>query len=427
MKVLDMKTKNINDLNNILFNESDIISNRKIEDDVMEIINNVKQYGDEKLLEYAKKFDNANLTTLKVTKLEIQNAYKLITEDFLIAIKEAKENIYEFHKKQIKSEWSLKKEGIELGQLIRPIERVALYIPGGKANYPSTILMNAIPAKLANVEEICIITPPNKDGNINPYVLVTADLLGIDEIYKIGGAQAVAAVTFGTESIKKADKVVGPGNKYVAIAKKILYGKIGIDMIAGPSEILIIADKYTNISFIVADLLAQGEHDELAKMFLVTKDKEIIEKIKLELDIQLGELNRKKILKESINNNLYIILVSDIKEAISISNLIAPEHLEIMIENPKQYLKDIKNAGSIFLGEYSPEVLGDYLAGTNHTLPTSGNARFSSPLSVDDFIKKPNYIEYSKDAFNKVINSISIIADVEGLDGHLNSAKIRKL
>lgn len=287
--------------------------------------------------------------------------------------------------------------------------------------------MNAIPAKLANVEEICIITPPNKDGNINPYVLVTADLLGIDEIYKIGGAQAVAAVTFGTESIKKADKVVGPGNKYVAIAKKILYGKIGIDMIAGPSEILIIADKYTNISFIVADLLAQGEHDELAKMFLVTKDKEIIEKIKLELDIQLGELNRKKILKESINNNLYIILVSDIKEAISISNLIAPEHLEIMIENPKQYLKDIKNAGSIFLGEYSPEVLGDYLAGTNHTLPTSGNARFSSPLSVDDFIKKPNYIEYSKDAFNKVINSISIIADVEGLDGHLNSAKIRKL
>ncbi|HPP68860.1 MAG TPA: histidinol dehydrogenase, partial [Clostridiales bacterium] len=361
--------------------------------DVRYIINDVAERGDEALFEYTLRFDGCKPESLLVTQEEIDAAAESVGEYFLDTLKMAAENIRAFHKKQLSDGFSMTAPfGSELGQIVRPIEKAGLYIPGGTASYPSTVLMNAIPAKIAGVSEIVAVTPPDKEGRVNPAVLAAAKVAGIDKIFKVGGAQAIAALACGTESIPKVDKIVGPGNRYVASAKRLVYGLVDIDMIAGPSEILIVADKNADPVNIAADLLSQAEHDTLASAILVTDNKELAEKVQAEVERQLELLPRAEIARQSIDNQSAIFLCSSISEAIEIANDIAPEHLEICVEEPKKYLADIKNAGSIFLGAYTPEALGDYFAGTNHTLPTSGTARFGSPLGVDDFIKRSSYI-----------------------------------
>lgn len=393
---------------------------------VRNILDNLRLYKDKALKEYTKKFDGIELKDFLVSEKEIELALKNTCDELKEDLKKAKENIEKYHKKQLKTSYSLyEKEDIILGQIVRPIEKVGIYVPGGKAAYPSTVLMNTIPAKIAGVKEVIMITPPDKEGKIKDSILIAASIAGVDKIYKIGGAQGIGALAFGTESIPKVDKITGPGNIYVAMAKKQLMGYVGIDMIAGPSEIMIIADQWANPKYIAADLISQAEHDEMAAPILVTDWEPLIEKVLAEMELQLQSLERKEIIEKSLENYGAIIITSCLEESINIANEIAPEHLELLTRNPFDVYRSIKNAGAIFLGEYSPEPVGDYFAGPNHTLPTSSTSRFSSPLSVDDFIKKTSLIYYSKEALMKSKDSIMRIAKEEGLTAHANSIKIR--
>ena len=368
---------------------------------VDKILADVKARGDDAIIEYTQRFDSkfVNSENIIVTDVEIENAYKMVDQDFLNAITLAKKNVLEFHEKQKRNAWMMTKEkGVILGQTVRGLESVGIYVPGGTASYPSSVIMNAIPAKVAGVENLVMVTPPLKDGSVNPHILVAADIAGVDKIYKVGGAQAIAGLAYGTEKISKVDKIVGPGNIYVAMAKKSVFGFVAIDMIAGPSEILIIADELANEKFIAADLMSQAEHDVLASAMLITTSRELAEKVVRELEVQIKDMSRSTIIKESLEKYGVILITQNMSESIELANKIAPEHLEVMVRDPFNYLGDIKNAGSIFLGEYAPEPLGDYVAGPNHVLPTSGTAKFFSPLSVDDFIKKSSYIYYTKEA-----------------------------
>ena len=393
---------------------------------VADIIRNVKENGDKALKEYALKFDKAEIENLRVTAEEIKAAYNSEDKALIETIELAKENITAFHKKQLRSGFEIKGEnGIVSGQKVTPIEKVGIYVPGGTASYPSTVLMNAIPAKIAGVSEIIMVTPPDMDGNIPSAILCAAKIAGVDTIIKTGGAQAVAALAYGTESVPKADKIVGPGNVFVATAKRMLYGLVDIDMIAGPSEILVLADGTCNPAYVAADLLSQAEHDKLASAVLVTTSEELAYAVRDEIEAQLKTLPREEIARASIDTNGKIIIAKDIEQGIEIANEIAPEHLEVCVDDPFALLDKIKHAGSIFLGKNTPEALGDYLAGTNHTLPTSGTARFSSPLSVEDFIKTSQYIYYTEDALGKVKDNIVLFANREGLQAHGRSAAIR--
>lgn len=398
-----------------------------VADVVTEIIENVINNGDKALFEYGKRFDRADLSALEVTAEEIDEAIASVSPEFIEIIREAAENIRAFHEKQVRNSFILnEKDGVVTGQKIIPIEKVGLYVPGGTAAYPSTVLMDSIPAKIAGCNEIVMVTPPSSDGKVNPVILAAAKIAGVDRIFKVGGAQAVAALAYGTESVPKVDKIVGPGNAYVAEAKKQVFGKVSIDMIAGPSEILVVADSTSNPKFVAADLLSQAEHDKMASAVLVTDSEELAKKVSDELEAQIPLLPRKEIARASIDNNGKIIVAKDnLSLAIDIANEIAPEHLELCVDNPFDYLDKIKHAGSVFMGKYCPEALGDYFAGPNHTLPTSGTARFSSPLSVDDFVKKTQFIYYSKNALSGVADKVAYFAEKEGLSAHAKSATIR--
>lgn len=398
-----------------------------VEDIVAGIIANVRQQGDSALFDYARQFDNAELSSLEVTEAEIDEAFALVGEEFAGILQRSAANIRKFHEAQKRQSFIINDEdGIVMGQKITPIEKAGLYVPGGTAAYPSTVLMDSIPAKIAGVSELVITTPPNADGKVNPHVLAAARTAGVDRIFKVGGAQAIAALAYGTESIPKVDKIVGPGNAFVAEAKKQVYGQVSIDMIAGPSEILAVADRKSNPRHVAADLLSQAEHDKNASAVLVTDSMELAEAVAKEIDEQLKTLPRRDIAAVSIENNGKIIVAEgDIRKALDIANEIAPEHLELCMDNPFEYLDAVKHAGSIFLGRNCPEALGDYFAGPNHTLPTSGTARFSSPLSVDDFVKKSQYTYYSKDALSRVYKDIAAFADSEGLHGHARSVRSR--
>ncbi|OGP32613.1 MAG: histidinol dehydrogenase [Deltaproteobacteria bacterium GWC2_42_11] len=398
-----------------------------VEEKVKIIIRNVKQNGDKSLLKYTEKFDGAKLTVkgMKVDRNKIKKALKNISEYDLKILKLAAKRIDAFHRKETPKSWQYtEKDRTVLGQKVTPLERVGIYVPGGKAAYPSTVLMNAIPAKIAGVKEIIMATPPSKNG-INPYVLAAADIAGVDAIYQVGGAQAIAALAYGTETILKVDKIVGPGNIYVATAKRLVFGVVDIDMIAGPSEILIINDGTGNPSWIAADLLSQAEHDELASSILLTTSKNMAEAVAKEVSRQIKELKREAIAKKSIDRYGAIIITKDLKEAVDIANTIAPEHLELFVKKPFGLFKKIKNAGAIFLGYNTPEAVGDYMAGPNHTLPTGGTARFSSPLGVYDFIKRSNVILFSRKGLDKFGADIVRFADMEGLDAHGKSVAIR--
>lgn len=395
---------------------------------VDKILEEVRTRGDDAIIEYTQKFDSKFIgrENIVVSEEEIKNAYKMVDQDFLDAINLAKENVTQFHEKQIRNPWMMTKEkGVILGQTVRGVESAGIYVPGGTAVYPSSVIMNAVPAMVAGVQNLVMVTPPLADGSINPHILVAADIAGVDKIYKVGGAQAIAGLAFGTEIISKVDKIVGPGNIYVAMAKRSVFGHVDIDMIAGPSEILIIADETANEKFIAADLMSQAEHDVLASSMLITTSKELADKVVKELEIQIKTMSRKDIIKESLLKYGVILIVDNINEAIELANKIAPEHLEVLVKDPFNLLGDIKNAGSIFLGEYSPEPLGDYVAGPNHVLPTGGTARFFSPLSVDDFIKKSSYIYYTKEALGEVKDKVIKLTEVEGLTAHGNSIKVR--
>ena len=397
-----------------------------VNEKVKAILEDVKQNGDNALKKYAKMFDNADIENIEATEKEIEEAYNRVDEKFKETLKLAYNNIEKFHKKQLRNSFITNEEdGIVMGQIVNPIEKVGVYIPGGTAVYPSTVLMNVIPAKVAGVNEIILVSPPNKEGKINDNILAAAKIAGVNKIFKTGGAQAIAALSYGTESIPKVYKIVGPGNIYVAMAKRLVYGEVSIDMVAGPSEVLIIADETANPIHIASDMLAQAEHDKLASSILITKSEYIAEKVKEELYKQLEKLSRKDIAAESIENNGRIIITETIDEAVYISNEIAPEHLEISIKEPFSVLSKIKNAGSIFLGDYTPEALGDYLSGANHVIPTSGTAKFASPLSVDDFIKKSYITYYTKEALEKVKDNIINFAEHESLEAHANSVKVR--
>lgn len=393
-----------------------------------DIIRNVKERKDEALIEYSRKFDRVELTpdTIEVAQNELVNALNSIDRDLLRVIEKSAENIRAFHEKQLENSWFTTNEnGIFLGQKITPLSRVGVYVPAGSAPLPSTVLMDVIPAKVAGVEEIVLCSPPSKNGKIDPVILACAKLAGVHRVFMVGGAQAIAAMAYGTQTIPKVDKIVGPGNIYVATAKKMVFGICGIDMIAGPSEILIIADETANPAYVAADLLSQAEHDKLASSILLTVSKELAQNVINELETQLSKLTRAEIATESLENYGAIVVTETINEAVDISNLIAPEHLEVCTKNPFDLLPLIKNAGAIFLGNYSPESLGDYFAGPNHTLPTSGTARFFSPLGVYDFIKRQSVISYSRDAFNAVASDVAAFAQAEGLTAHAGAVRIR--
>ena len=392
---------------------------------VSDIIEDVKKRGDEALLYYCEKFDKAKLTSLEVTPEEIDEAFSLVEPEFIEILKKAAENIREFHKAQVRNSFIISGDGYITGQKITPIEKVGLYVPGGTAAYPSTVLMDSIPAKIAGCKEICITTPPSANGKVNPAILAAAKIAGVDRIFKTGGAQAVAALAYGTETVPKVDKIVGPGNAFVAEAKRQVFGLVSIDMIAGPSEILVVADGKSNPEFVAADLLSQAEHDKMASAVLVTDSEELAKRVSEQLEIQIPLLPRAEIARASIDNNGKIIIADNLFDVIDVANEIAPEHLELCVDNPFDYLDKIKNAGSIFMGRYCPEALGDYFAGPNHTLPTSGTARFSSPLSVDDFVKKSQYTYYTEEALGKVAESIAFFAGKEGLDAHAKSVTVR--
>jgi len=398
-----------------------------VEQIVAEILADVRKNGDKAVLNYNLKFDKADLSTLLVSQQEIDEAFAAVEPEFLSILEQAAENIRAFHSKQVRNSFVIAdKPGIVLGQKVTPIEKVGVYVPGGTAAYPSTVLMDTIPAKIAGCPTIVMVTPPGADGKINPVILAAAKIAGVDLIFKVGGAQAVAALAYGTESIPKVDKIVGPGNAFVAEAKKQVFGLVSIDMIAGPSEILIVADSKSNPAHVAADLLSQAEHDKLASAVLVTDSAELAKKVSEELEKQIPLLPRAEIARASIDNNGKIIVAENLMQGIEISNEIAPEHLELMVEDPFAYLDAVKHAGSIFMGRNCPEALGDYFAGPNHTLPTSGTARFSSPLSVDDFVKKSQFTYYTADALNAVADSIHYFANKEGLEAHGKSAIIRK-
>ena len=397
-----------------------------VSDTVAEIIARVREAGDAALYEYGEKFDGVRLTSLAVTPEEIEEALTLVEDEFLTILKKAAVNIRRFHEKQVRNSFILNEEnGVVIGQKIIPVDRAGLYVPGGTAAYPSTVLMDAIPAKIAGCREVVMVTPPGKDGRVNPVILAAAHVAGIDRIFKVGGAQAVAALAYGTESIPKVDKIVGPGNAYVAEAKKQVFGTVSIDMIAGPSEILIVADGKSSPRHLAADLLSQAEHDRMASAVLVTDSAELAAAVQAELEVQIPLLSRSEIARTSIDVNGKIIVAPDLDTAIEIANEIAPEHLELCVDNPFDYLDRIRHAGSIFMGRNCPEALGDYFAGPNHTLPTSGTARFSSPLSVDDFVKKTQYTYYTKDALARVAEDVAYFAEKEGLTAHARSAVIR--
>ncbi|GKU26863.1 histidinol dehydrogenase [Clostridium folliculivorans] len=393
---------------------------------VERIISSVRKEGDASVKAFTEKFDGVTLDQLKVSEVEIEDAFNKVSDNIKNALEKAITNIEYFHKKQIRQSWvSTEENGVIMGQKISPLEKVGVYVPGGSAAYPSSVLMNVIPAKLAGVKKIVMVTPPKKDGSIDSNILVAAKLAGVSEIYKVGGAQAIAALAYGTDTIPKVDKIVGPGNIYVALAKRVCYGKVDIDMIAGPSEITIVCDEKANARFLAADLMSQAEHDKLASSVLITTSKTLAEEVNKQINVQIQNLNRKEIIEASLKNYGGILVVKSLEEAIDMANTIAPEHLELMIENPIAYLGKVKNAGSIFLGQYSPEPLGDYMAGPNHVLPTNGTARFFSPLSVDDFIKKSSYIYYTEEALRELSEDIMILAKAEGLDAHGNSIKVR--
>ncbi|HDH34921.1 MAG TPA: histidinol dehydrogenase [Nitrospirae bacterium] len=398
------------------------------EDDVQKLVKkiiiDVQKNGDKAVIKYTKKFDSVELKKICATKKEIESAAKKVDLDFMKVLKTSTKRIRKFHEKQKESSWQFTEDGITLGQIIRPLERVGVYIPGGKAAYPSTVLMNVIPAQVAGVTEIALCVP-NLKGRIDPYVAAAIKLLGVTEVYKIGGAQAVAAMAYGTKTIKKVDKIVGPGNIYVAIAKRMVFGQVGIDMIAGPSEILIIADKTANPAFIAADMLSQAEHDEMASSILVTDSRPLADKVETELTKQTKKLIRKEIAKKSLRNYGAIIITKNMDNAADIVSRIAPEHLEIMTKKPAGLIPKIKNAGAIFLGQWTPEPLGDYAAGPNHTLPTGGTARFSSPLGVYDFIKRTSLLNFSKSGFMGLAKTVETFADVEGLEAHGNTIRER--
>ncbi len=401
------------------------LEDEDINQDVKEILNHVRINKDAALRSYTEKFDGVLIKDFLLSSQEIESALKNIDIELKNDLIKVKENIEAYHKEQIKESYFIREKGKLLGQILRPIERVGVYIPGGKASYPSSVLMNLVPAKLAGVEEIIMVTPPDKDGKIKDSIIVAGLIGGVDKIYKIGGAQAIGGLAFGTESIAKVDKITGPGNIYVAMAKKQVSGYVGIDMIAGPSEIMIIGDKWANPKYIAADMIAQAEHDEMAASILLVNDEEIVDKVVEELEKQIRFLERKDIIIESLKNYGAIIITNSLDESIDIANTIGPEHLEILTQDPFTLYKKIKNAGAIFLGEYTPEPVGDYFAGTNHTLPTSSTARFSSGLSVDDFIKKTSLVYYDKEALKNSKESIVRIAEEEGLTGHGNAVKIR--
>ena len=394
---------------------------------VSEIIANVIKNKDKALFEYSEKFDKAHLTALEVTSEEIDEAYASVSPEFIRIIEEAAENIRAFHSRQVRNSFVIsEKDGVVTGQKVIPIEKVGLYVPGGTAAYPSTVLMDSIPAKIAGCKEIVMVTPPSKDGKVNPVILAAAKVAGVDRIFKLGGAQAVAALAYGTESVPRVDKIVGPGNAYVAEAKKQVFGRVSIDMIAGPSEILVVADGKSNPAFVAADLLSQAEHDRNASAVLVTDSYELAEAVSAEIERQILTLSRAEIARASIDNNGKIIVAeNNLLLAIDIANEIAPEHLELSVDNPFDYLDKIKHAGSIFMGRYCPEALGDYFAGPNHTLPTSGTARFSSPLSVEDFVKTSQFTYYTEDALRLVADKVAYFANKEGLDAHAKSAVVR--
>lgn len=398
----------------------------KVDEAVKAIIDDVKIHKDEALYDYSEKFDKVRPENLLVSETEIEEAVAAVPVEFLKTLEQAKENIIDYHKRQKRENYIInEKKGIILGQKITPLERVGIYVPGGTASYPSSVLMNALPAKVAGVKEIVMVSPCGKDGKIPDVILAAAKIAGVTKIFKTGGAQAIAALAYGTESIPKADKITGPGNIYVAAAKKMVYGVVDIDMIAGPSDILVVADESANSKFVAADMLAQAEHDENASAILITDSECLAKNVRDEIEKQLKALDRQDIARAAIDKNGKIIIVNNLEEAIEICNAIAPEHLEICVKEPFGLLNLVKNAGSIFLGENAPEALGDYFAGTNHVLPTNGTARFSSPLGVDDFIKKSSFTYYTREALENVKDRIIDFAEREGLSAHANSIKIR--
>jgi histidinol dehydrogenase len=408
-----------------LVNRSDV-NFMSHDETVRTILQDVKQKGDQALLEYTHRFDRHDLPIdrLRVTPEEIQQAYSQVTPEQVDALKLAAGNIQAFHQRQVQESWEYREGDVLLGQIVRPLEIVGIYVPGGKASYPSSVLMNAIPAQVAGVERV-VMCSPAPDGEFSPHVLVAADLAGVTEIFKVGGAQAVGAMAFGTDSIPRVDKIVGPGNIYVALAKRMVFGVVDIDMIAGPSEILIVADESARADFVAADLLSQAEHDEEAVPILVTPSEALARAVAKELDSQTKQRNRGDIIKASLNNHCRLLVVASLQDGIDLANRIASEHLELAVDKPEFWAKKIKNAGAVFLGHYTPEAMGDYLAGPNHVLPTSGTARFSSPLGAYDFIKRTSLIGYSRDALKKSADSLTILAEMENLDAHAEAVKIR--
>ncbi len=427
MRIVELNDKTRNNLlENLLKRSPD--SYGQYEKTVDEIIRQVREKGDEALFAYTRQFDRCEITkdTIKVTDEEMKEAYKEVDPDLIEVMKKSAANITRFHEKQLHNSWFLpENNGTILGQKITPIEISGVYVPGGKAAYPSSVLMNVLPAKVAGVSRIIMTTPPGAEGKVNPGTLVAADIAGVDEIYKVGGAQAIAAMTFGTESIPRVDKITGPGNIFVALAKKACFGYVSIDSIAGPSEILVLADETANPRYVAADLLSQAEHDEMASAILITTSEKLAEQVSQEAEQFTNELSRKAIIEKSLENYGYILVAQNMEQAIDAANEIASEHLEILTRNPFETMTKIKNAGAIFLGEYSSEPLGDYFAGPNHILPTNGTARFFSPLNVDDFLKKTSIISYSHDALLKVHKDIELFAEKEGLTAHANSIKVR--
>jgi len=427
MRTLKLTEETQNELLGNLLNRNPG-SYAEYENIVNDIIDNVRKNGDKAIFEYTLKFDKSeiNASTIKVTDEEIKAAYKELDPKFVEVMKKSAENIRVFHERQKRNSWiDTKEDGSILGQRILPIEISGVYVPGGKAAYPSSVLMNVIPAKVAGVERIVMCTPPGKDGKVNAGTLVAADIAGVTEVYKVGGAQAIAAMAFGTESVPKVDKITGPGNIFVALAKKACFGHVSIDSIAGPSEILVVADETANARYVAADLLSQAEHDEMASAILITTSEQLAKDVAAEIDGFLKELSRAEIIKKSLDNYGYIFIAEDIDSAVEAANAIASEHLEIITENPYEVMTKIKNAGAIFLGAYSSEPLGDYFAGPNHILPTNRTARFFSPLNVDDFMKKTSIIAYSRDALCKVHEDIELFAKEEGLTAHANSIAVR--
>lgn len=401
-------------------------TDKKVVEIVTNIINSVKEQGDDAVREFTVRFDGSVPKKTVISKEELNSYLDLVDEDFKSALINAKNNIYDFHMRQAQQSWMTTKEnGVIMGQRVRGLKRVGIYVPGGTAAYPSSVLMNAVPAKIAGVEEIIMVTPPAKDGNPNPDIMAAAAVAGVDKVFLVGGAQAVAALAYGTEKIPKVDKIVGPGNIFVATAKKLLYGVVDIDMVAGPSEILIVADKSAKPVFLAADLMSQAEHDVLASAILLTTSGEIARATAREIDRQIKYLERQEIIEKSLNNFGEIIVCENLEQAIEFANELAPEHLEMCVEEPLKYIGKLDNAGSVFLGNYSPEPLGDYYAGPNHVLPTSGTARFFSPLSVDSFIKKSSFIYYTENELKKAKDDIVKLADTEGLTAHANSIKVR--